>query len=377
MTKSRPTLGVVVNPVAGMGGAVGLKGTDGPETVARARRLGAMPWSPNRARAALESLKCSDLMATIVTCPGLMGELELQSCGVQPNILDGLSAADTTAADTEAGAKAMVACGVDLILFVGGDGTARDILRAVGQDVPVVGVPAGVKIHSGVFAISPRAAGAIASDFLRGQIRHVSDAEVMDIDEDAFRRGEVSARLFGYLKTPIQKGLMQGPKAQSRPEAWARRDIAKAVAAMMRAEPRTVFVLGPGSTTYAVLEELGLSGSLLGVDVIRDGELLASDANEQQLLKLVGNQRARIIVSPIGGQGHILGRGNQQISSQLVRRVGGNGFVVISTPEKIATLNGRPLLVDTDDLELNRSFNGHIRVIAGMARQIVYPIKGV
>ena len=259
-------LGFVVNPVAGMGGRVGLKGSDGAETLRRAKELGATESSPARAAEALRHLASLRGELEILTYPGEMGEDEARSVGFEPKVLGKIKAGETTSADTRAAASEMAGFGVDLILFAGGDGTARDIFEVIDGRVPALGIPTGVKIHSGVFAVSPAAAGELASKYLRGEITSVQESEVMDIDEEAFRENRLSARLYGYLRVPREESYMQGSKEASPVQED---ENLKAIAADLADEmdPETLYVLGPGSTISSVVEHLGLKKTLLGVDV--------------------------------------------------------------------------------------------------------------
>ncbi len=261
-------------------------------------------------------------------------------------------------------------------MFAGGDGTARDVYAAIDETLPVVGIPAGVKIHSAVYAVSPEAAGRLARDYLLGRTRDVILAEVMDIDEDAFRQGRVSARLYGYLRTPFGLRLLQGMKAASGvSEAAAQEAIAEEV--VDRLKPGVLYVVGPGTTTRAIFQQLGLPKTLLGVDVMKDKQLVAQDVNARQLEALVADApQVFIIVTPIGGQGFLFGRGNQQISPPVLRRVGKQGLIVVATRTKIHGLGGRPLLVDSGDPQVDALFEGYIQVITGWREAIVYPIKG-
>jgi predicted polyphosphate/ATP-dependent NAD kinase len=372
-------LGLIVNPVAGIGGRVGLKGSDGAEVQRRALELGAVPQSLNRAIQALERIKPIDDLE-IVTCPGEMGEDAARACGFEPTVIGSITLGETTPEDTRSAAREMRRLNVDLLLFAGGDGTARDIYNAVGDGVPALGIPAGVKIHSAVFATNPINAGDLAALVLQGRVSSLREAEVMDIDEDAFRRGVVSAKLYGYLKVPFQRRLIQGLKTPSSPgEAVSMRAIAYDVVGEM--EDDCLYIIGPGTTTRAITSRLGLNKTLIGVDAVLGGELVAADVNESQLLKLVEGRRARIIVTPIGGQGCIFGRGNQQISPQVIRKVMAGGdrpkdcITVVSTPGKIHALGGRPLWVDTGDREVDRVLSGYIRVITGYREQIVYKVS--
>lgn len=369
-------LGVVVNPIAGMGGAVGLKGTDTRAILQRARALGAAPRAALRAGQALRRIADALGPAVAVLAPGrAMGEDPARAAGLTVSVLPGGGAAgETGPADTERAAAALVAAGVDLLLFCGGDGTARDVHRAVGDAVPALGIPAGVKMHSAAYAISPRAAGELAVRFLRDGLP-LRPAEIMDIDEAAFRAGVVAARLYGYLCVPYDRELLQGAKAgRVNSEPAALDAIAAEVAERLR--PGHVYLLGPGSTTAAIARRLGLPKTLLGVDAYADGRRLAADAGEPALLAAIAGRPASAIVTPIGGQGHVLGRGNQQLGPAVIRQIGRAGLMVVATPQKLASLQGRPLRVDTGDPALDASLAGHLRVITGYRTEAVCPVAG-
>ena len=366
-------LGLIVNPIAGMGGSVGLKGTDGRKVIRQARTLGAVPRAPARATAALEELVRLGAEFELLTCAGAMGEASALACHLTPTVVYRPASIETTAEDTRRAAREMRKLAVDLILFAGGDGTARDVHEAVGGDVPALGIPAGVKIHSAVFAVSPRAAGDLLAGFLRGRIGTMREAEVMDVDEAAYRRGQLATRLFGYLRVPYDPQLVQGAKVRSRSDDTAAEELARSVVARMDRE--TLYVVGPGTTTRRITTLMGLESTLLGVDVILDGQVLALDVAERDLLRLVRDHpRARIIVTPIGGQGFLFGRGNQQISGRVVRAVGIQNVIVVATPGKLASLGGRPFLVDTDDEELNRTLAGFIAVTTGDRQEAIYAV---
>jgi len=366
-------LGLIVNPIAGMGGSVGLKGTDGRKVIRQARTLGAVPRAPARATATLEELVRVGAEFELLTCAGAMGEASALACHLTPTVVYRPASIETTAEDTRRAAREMRKLAVDLILFAGGDGTARDVHEAVGGDVPALGIPAGVKIHSAVFAVSPRAAGDLLAGFLRGRIGTMREAEVMDVDEAAYRRGQLATRLFGYLRVPYDPQLVQGAKVRSRSDDTAAEELARSVVARMDRE--TLYVVGPGTTTRRITTLMGLESTLLGVDVILDGQVLALDVAERDLLRLVRDHpRARIIVTPIGGQGFLFGRGNQQISGRVVRAVGIQNVIVVATPGKLASLGGRPFLVDTDDEELNRTLAGFIAVTTGDRQEAIYAV---
>ncbi|HKY88521.1 MAG TPA: ATP-NAD kinase family protein [Candidatus Limnocylindrales bacterium] len=366
-------VGLIVNPIAGLGGSVGLKGTDGRAVVERARALGAIPRAPGRAAAALEEMARARADVELLTCAGPMGEDSAREAGTAATIVYRARSAATTAGDTRAAAREMAHRKVDLLLFAGGDGTARDVAEAIGETVPVIGIPAGVKIHSAAFAINPRAAGDLAARYVGSGGGDLREAEVMDVDEAAYRRGRLSAKLVGYLRMPFDASLVQATKARSSSDAAALEELARAVTRAL--EPGTLYVVGPGTTTRRILASMGLDSTLLGVDVVLDKQVVARDVDESALLRLIGEHpAARIIVTPIGGQGYLFGRGNQQISARVLRAVGIANVVVVATPAKLASLGGRPFLVDTEDESLNRAFGGSIGVLTGVGRRAVYPV---
>lgn len=355
-------LGFVVNPIAGMGGRVGLKGTDGPGTLKKAIELGAKPVAPARALETLKILQTFKNSIQLITYSHDMGENEARKRGFEPIIVGSAMPGKTTAADTKEAVRKMMELGVDLILFIGGDGTARDVYEITGKNVPIIGAPAGVKVYSAVFANTPEAAGEVVARFLSEGLP-LQEAEVMDIDEDAYRENRLVAKLKGYAKVPYEPVMMQATKEGSTGfELADQKAIARWVIELM--ERGRIYALGPGTTTRAVAEELGVYDStLLGVDLIQDYKLVARDVNEQQLLKAIEGKPATIVVSPIGRQGFILGRGNQQISPEVVRRVGKEKIMVLATPNKLAST--QTLKVDTGDEELNEELRGYIKVVTG------------
>jgi predicted polyphosphate/ATP-dependent NAD kinase len=371
---SKKKLGLIVNPVAGLGGRVGLKGSDGLEIQRQALALGAVPQAAHRAARALERLSQVADQFDLIAYPGEMGEAAATAGGLTPTIIGAIRPGRTTAEDTRQAAKEMLALAVDLLLFAGGDGTARDLCQAVGQALPVLGIPAGVKIHSAVYATSPASAGDLASLYLQGKVVSRREAEVMDVDEDAARQGIITAGLYGYLMIPFLRQLVQSRKAPSGPgEAAAMDAIACQVIDGM--ESGRLYILGPGTTTRAIATRLGLTKTLIGVDVVLDSRLLAADVNEAQLLVLLQGRPAQIVVTPIGGQGYLFGRGNQQISPAVIRAVGPENVTVVSTPHKVHSLEGRPFLVDTGASAVDRLLSGYVRVITGSGEQIVYRVS--
>ncbi|MYL17318.1 N-acetylglucosamine-1-phosphate uridyltransferase [Halorubrum terrestre] len=364
-------VGIAVNPVAGMGGRVGLKGTDGK--VAEAVERGAEPRAPDRARRMVDRLAAVAPETTVSVAADPMGESIVREAGFDPvRVVDPFDGGppeptETTAAHTAAVVRAFAgtdgkeggsdagetADPVELVLFVGGDGTAADVAEALeGTDVPMLGVPAGVKVYSSVFAVSPEDAAEVAASFSRTERR-----EVMDIDEDAYREGEVHPELRGVAHVPVADDLQSSKQTAS----GTVESLAEGVAADIRERDGegVTFVLGPGSTVGAIKDELGFDPSPIGVDVWRDGEVIVRDATEAEILDALGEENV-IVVSPIGGQGFVFGRGNPQISPAVIRRC---DLRIVASRAKLDDV--RALRVDTDDPDLDAELAGWVRVRVG------------
>ncbi len=357
-----PTMGLIVNPVAGMGGAVGLKGTDGREILKKAILLGAKTITPARAEFFLSELKLADEKMQLIVGAGNMGEEEAISCGFSCTVL-GKRKKETTAEDTREIARKIADAKVDLLVFCGGDGTARDILEAINIDIPALGVPTGVKMHSSVFAVDTKAAAKIAMGFLWGELP-LREAEVMDVDENAFREGRVSSRLYGYLLTPYEPYLIQRAKLASPiTESELRNQAAIATYMIESMKPDVIYIIGPGTTTRTIGDLLDAKKTLLGVDLFCNKKIVANDVNEKQILEKIRGKTAQIIVTPIGGQGFIFGRGNQQTSPEVIRRVGLDNITVVATEGKLRSL--KSLNVDTGDPNLDDALRSHkLKVVA-------------
>jgi len=369
---SKKKVGFIVNPIAGMGGAVGLKGTDGKEILEKAVTLGATPVAPARAETFLSQLKTAKEDIRLMVGAGWMGENEAKNQSFDYKVF-GEQKKDTRPEDTVATAKSIASEGVELLIFCGGDGTARDVLNAVDKQIPVLGVPTGVKMHSAVFAVDPKAAARIALRFLRKQLP-LWEAEVMDIDEEAFRQGRVSARLHGYLLSPYEPSLIQGAKmASPMTESELRNQAAIAVYVIEGMKKDVVYVVSAGTTTRTIGDLLNEKKTLLGVDLFCNKKLVAKDVNEKQILEAIEGKKAKIVVTPIGGQGFIFGRGNQQISPEVIRKVGRDNIVVIATENKMKNL--KRLKVDTGDTELDAAFRGTIKVLTDYKVEQTVPIE--
>lgn len=362
-------LGLIINPLAGLGGSVGLKGSDGQAQ--QALVLGAVPQALNRARTALQELLPYQDRLEIYTVAGEMGQTVAAELGFTTTLVYQCAGTETTAADTGAAARLMADLGVDLLLFAGGDGTARNICAAIAERTTVLGIPAGVKIHSGVYAISPLAAGKLVAKLVCGELVSLSEAAVMDIDEHAFRQGVVKARRFGEMRIPAQLRYVQSVKSGGREsEELVLADLAAYIVAQMDDNVR--YVMGSGSTVAAVMQELGLDNTLLGVDVVENGQLIAKDVTAAQLLELVQDYPSKLVITLIGGQGHVFGRGNQQLSPAVIRAVGRDNILLIASKAKLQQLEGRPLLADTGDAALDKALTGLINVLTGYNDYVMY-----
>jgi predicted polyphosphate/ATP-dependent NAD kinase len=371
-------IGLLINPLAGLGGSLALKGSDGNQVRELAVQL--LPESRQRAQErtvrALRMLQAPAVSVSITSWAGDMGESALQQLDFNAQILGSVGQGLTTARDTRVAVEQLCAAGVDIIVFAGGDGTARDIYDVVGAGRPVVGIPAGVKMHSGVFAVSPEAAGELLLLLAQGGLVGVRTQQVRDIDEDAFRHDVVRSRFYGDLLVPSAGHFLQHTKVGGREDSrLASTDIAAWQVENM-ASGHT-YLIGPGSTTAAIMEALKLPNTLLGVDVVRNGKLLAADADEQRLLQLLADDPgpAHIVVTAIGGQGHLFGRGNQQFSPAVIRAVGVDNLTIVAAKSKIAGLEGRPLLVDTNDIQLDSDLCGLRMIITGYDDHVLYRIS--
>ncbi len=375
-------IGFVVNPIAGMGGRVGLKGTD--HVVDRARAAGAEPVAAGRAALFLAAFvkmqaKDPDLDVRWLTCAAEMGADLLDGAGTDPASVEVVHtpASPSTAEDTRAAAKACAEAGVDLLLFCGGDGTARDVAQAVSGRVPILGIPSGVKMHSGVFAVDPRAAAEALAAFLRGELR-VGDSEVLDLDEEAYRAGEWRVRMYASARTLVEPNLVQADKMMfaEMSEESVRIELAEHFRDLIHEEPNTLFLLGPGSTIESIASRLQLEKTLLGIDAVVGGRLVAKDLDEKGILGLLNQYpKAKLVVSPIGAQGFVLGRGNLQLSPDVVRRIGVRNLLVVATPAKLAAT---PVLrVDSGDERLDAEIRKkeYLFVLIGYRTTKLHPIK--
>jgi len=368
-------LGLIINPVAGIGGRVALKGSDGEAIQQLALQRGAIALAEKRMQQALEMLVPFKDEVHVYTAAKNMGENLSNDLGFETTVVNADVAAHTKANDTEKTVKCCLEHSVDLLLFAGGDGTARNVFQALqGSSLPVIGVPAGCKIHSSVYAVTPSHAGELLSLIVQGRALSLTEASVMDIDEDEFREDRVKAKLHGYLNVPAENQFMQNMKEGGiRHEDITLQEIAAFICETM--DDDCLYLIGSGTTPKAILEELQLPATLLGIDAVKEQQLICSDVSEKQILELIEtHKKVSLIITIIGGQGHVFGRGNQQISPDVIRRIGMENIVIISTPEKIQSLNGQPMRVDTGDEALNKSLYGMVPVVTGYDEKVLYRI---
>lgn len=382
-------LGLIINPIAGIGGSVALKGSDGMAKHALA--LGATPKANERAKQALEIVAPYQADITVYTANGEMGENSAKALGFPVELVYKTQNQQTSAEDTEQAVQALLAQGVDIILFAGGDGTARNIAHVVTQHidenntyhVPVLGIPAGCKIHSGVYAITPKAAGRVVEMMINKELVTLTEGDVMDIDETLFRQGVVKAKRYGEMQIPSELRYVQAVKSGGKEcDELVLQDISASVIEMMTDDQESLFIVGSGSTTAFMMDELGLENTLLGVDLVHDQALIHNDLTEASLWQRINDHSGltKLVITLIGGQGHIFGRGNQQLSPRIIRSIlaqegGKDNLTIIATKTKLAALNNRPLISDTGDSDLDQLLSGYIPVTTGYNDQVLYPVS--
>lgn len=374
-------VGFLVNPIAGMGGRVGLKGTD--DVLEEALAMGAEPVAPARAIEALLAVRNGKPAIEIhwITCGTPMGEAELLEAGYYMDAVEVVyrPSEKTTAEDTVKASRAMASATVDILLFCGGDGTGRDILDSVDAELPILGIPAGVKMHSAVFGVNPEAAARTLTRYLQGDLP-LGRAEVIDLDEEAYREGRWSLQIYGLAQTPQEPNLVQTGKmmVEAVGDEAIREEMADYFGELIEEEPDVLFIFGPGGTTHGVCGLLGLDKTLLGIDAVLAGEIVGRDLNEDGLIRLLRDHpSARLVLSPIGAQGFILGRGNLQLSPHVLRAIGLHNLLVVATPAK---LRATPVLrADTGDFDLDNYFaeKGYILVIVGYRTKKLHPVQAL
>jgi predicted polyphosphate/ATP-dependent NAD kinase len=365
--RTRMQVGLIVNPIAGLGGRVGLKGTDGPGTVAKALDRGAEPQAGPRTKRALARLADRVPGARIHVAPGALGSDWAEGLNLDLNVLE-IETHSQTARDTRHAVSAMADC--DLIVFAGGDGTARDVASAARSGQAIFGIPCGVKMHSGVFAISPEAAGALLADVLTtpDRIGWTDEAEVMDIDEAALRQGHIAPELYGHARVPLVRNRMQASKGGLRKD-WGAALAGAAAELAKQMDPDTLYVIGPGTSAGAVMRAEGHTPTVLGIDAMHDGEVVGQDLSAAELERLVSDIPVRIILGVTGQQGFLIGRGNQQISPKLLAKAGRDGLIVLAAEDKLMELAQPRLWIDSGDPDLDAELEGFLRVRTAPGRE--------
>jgi predicted polyphosphate/ATP-dependent NAD kinase len=362
-------IGFLVNPIAGMGGRVGLKGTDG--VLKKAVMLGAKPIAPQKAGEMLRrfcELSTNHRDHQWITCGGDMGNSELDAVGIKnKQVVYSASENTTSADDTKNACKKFLENRIDLLVFCGGDGTTRDIFTIIDKKIPLLGIPAGVKMHSGVFGINTTAAAKMLHEFIDERLT-IGDAEIMDLDEELYRRGEWKVRLFGVAKGIVEPTYIQVGKAcfESVSDDEAKDELAEHINDELEKHPEWLFLFCSGGTIDYIAKKLNIQHTLLGIDAIYQKQLVGKDVNEEQILTLLKKYpKTKILLSPIGAQGFILGRGNLQLSPAVINKIGVDNIIVVATPSKL--MHTPILRVDTGDKKLDRLFamQGYLMVVIG------------
>jgi len=369
-------LGLVINPIAGMGGKTGLKGSDGSNTLKKALSLGAKKESAIRAEQALLPLKFMINKFSLITCSAEMGEKSCKKIGLKTDYIIDIDKKITTGIDTIKAVKIMARKQVSLILFSGGDGTACDIFYALQDKIPILGIPAGVKMHSSVFGTSPNAVGSLVSRIIsnHSDTFPTSTAEIMDLDEDMRRYDQIRTRLIGYATIPSDKFLVQNPKS------YVQLNDEESINGISeylenKLDKEATYIVGPGRTTQNFLNRIGVSGTLLGVDVLKGRKLIGRDVNSRELDILTRDGLLYIISGIIGGQGFLFGRGNQQITAEIIQRVKKENILIIASTKKIYELPRQCILIDTGNQKLDNELAGYVKVQTDRNRAFIIKLE--
>ena len=353
-------IGIVVNPDAGLGGRLGFKGSDG--RAKEARDAGAVDRAGPRMQQCISKFK--ELLASSLNRMGVSPSIVAWSGRMGGDWLDGFefeqrkeSPKESTAQDTSNLVHDLLEAEVDVILYAGGDGTTRDIVNALdGSETPLIGVPGGVKMHSGCFATTPKASAEVLLAFLQGDLM-VAITEVMDLDEETYQKGEWKVRMYGEAWTPSSPRFMQGAKEQVEraSESDTIEGLANHIGNLIDDNPELMVIWGSGGTLRRMGEHLNVELTLLGIDIQHNGTI-HSDLNEQQLLQhLVGYEGLRLLLlSPMGGQGFLIGRGNLQLSPDVLRAIGFESILGVATPSKLLGLSS--VRIDTGDHLLDEEY---------------------
>ena len=376
-------LGLLVNPDAGLGGRLGLKGSDGQAELARSK--GAEDRSGPRMRLMLEyfsKLRRSGFEGIEwVSSEGRMGTDWLPEGATIGSVRTTHSSSGSTSADdTAAAVGELLKEGIDLLVYAGGDGTTRDIVTALDSagspGIPVIGVPTGVKMHSGCFAASPKAAAEVLSAWLDGDLL-LASTEVLDLDEERYRQGEWVVQLYAEAMTPASPRWMQGSK--QRIEASGEEDTTEGLADHIRElviSEDGLVIWGSGGTLRAIAEMNGFQPTNLGIDATLGNEQIGTDLDEAGLLEILSSHAGPVtlLLSPMGGQGFLIGRGNLQLSPEVLRVIGIDNILGVVTPAKLLTV--RRLRIETGDVNLDAAFAAkrYMKVLQGYRTTRVLPV---
>ena len=353
-------IGIVVNPDAGLGGRLGFKGSDG--RAKEAREAGAVDRAGPRMQQCISKFK--ELLASSLNRMAVSPTIVAWSGRMGGDWLDGFdyeqrkeSPTESTAQDTSNLVQDLLQAEVDVILYAGGDGTTRDIVNALnGNETPLIGVPGGVKMHSGCFATTPKASAEVLLAFLQGDLM-VAITEVMDLDEEIYQKGEWKVRMYGEAWTPSSPRFMQGAKEQVEraSESETIEGLANHIGNLIEDDSELMVIWGSGGTLRRMGEHLNVELTLLGIDIQHKGTI-HSDLNEQQLLSyLQGYEGPRLLLlSPMGGQGFLIGRGNLQLSPDVLRAIGFESILGVATPSKLLGLSS--VRIDTGDPSLDEEY---------------------
>ena len=350
-------------------------GSDGADIREQALAYSDNLRSPERTRRFLAALNTGERIEWFCG-KGVMGEQLLQQQGWPIVAAFGAGHSDTCAGDTAEVVRQLQQQSLDLLVFVGGDGTARDVLDQLDGSTPCLGVPAGVKMQSGVFALSPEAAAEIINGLQLTTLISVDEQDVRDIDEEALRHGRVRSRYYGSMQVPAEPRYLQRLKQSGvEDESLVLDEIADQLTEIMEDEGR-VMLVGPGGTTAHWLRSLGLDYTLVGFDLVQAGQLLQADLTADDVLQWQQRQPdLLLVISPTGNQGVLIGRGNQQLSPAFLRALPKTQWRVVSSRSKLQQLHGQPLIVDSNDSALDRHLCGLYPVITAYHDQVLYPVN--
>lgn len=367
-------IGFLINPIAGLGGKVGLHGTDG-RLAEIARERGAKNHSASRARITLQGLKQLEGIEFLTPAGemggALLGQLHQEEVLSVPFTLTRYQVSDPPSSeDTKALSDEFLRETVDLILFAGGDGTARDIFEVVGDRIPILGIPSGVKMRSGVFGLHPSDVAEIIARLVTQSVRSYTSAEILDL---GIGSTEYSAsEFFGVARTPAAPDLLQRSKtSHSTTSETGLQELAIHYANTLL--PGTLYLFGPGGTTQLILRAVVANESLdaAGVHALLDGEVIGHDLSEAQILDLLERYaNVSLMVGVIGGQGYLFGRGNQQLSAAVIDRIGWDRITILASSTKLLEL--MPVVLHVDFTEpLSTPPPSYVKVNTTVTRSVV------